>query len=210
MEFTLVFSCPFLVSDVIYLLVLMNACCYPSEIQWLSHSLVPARSVLGHGWQWVAVSSPRSLQPSCPCQNSVSVWGCQLSKAWTSCLSSPPGWERSNANICALVVWLGAAEKLLGTPKTFKSFVFAIPKQVQNSPPPSTILWYFDCRHHQIEFGWVFYRAAWAVLCYPVIHVSCIILSFCECQQTECICLKYRLRFMVLCIRDCSPCTSAE
>lgn len=127
--------------------------------QWnpaVSHSLVPTRSVLGHGWQWVAVSSPRSLQPSCPCQNSVSVRGCQLSKAWTSCLSSLPGWERSNANICTLVVWLGAAEKLLGTPKTFESFVFGIPKQIQNSPPSSTILWFFDCRRHQIEFDWGF------------------------------------------------------
>lgn len=78
--------------------------------------------------------------------------------------------------------------------KILKAFVFAIPKEVQNSPSPSPsiILWFCGCRHHQIEFGWDYFRAAWAVLCYPAIHVlSCIILSFCECQQTECICLEY-------------------
>lgn len=77
-------------------LVLMNACCYPSDTQqWVTAWCLPGQCLAmgDNGWQW---ASPMSLQPSCFSQNSV----CQLSRVWTSWLSSLPGWERWSANIC--------------------------------------------------------------------------------------------------------------
>lgn len=64
--------CSFLLPFGVWCDLLVSADEYVLLPQWnpaVSHSLVPARSVLGHGWQRVAVTSPphlRSLQPSYP------------------------------------------------------------------------------------------------------------------------------------------------
>lgn len=166
-------------------------------------------------WPWVTMGGSELPQVAAALMPQsklcVSVIECQLSRAWPSRLSSLPGWERWSASICTIAVWLGAAEQLLGTPKTLKSFVFAIPKWVQNSLPPSTVLWFCDCRHHQIAFGRAFLvQLELCRVSLRYVFLAGLFCRFVNASKPSISAWNIMLRFMVLCIRDCSPRTSAE